>query len=163
MKRYTEEIAADLEDADQQQQQHQEDIIRLSQKLNHSNESRPLVSSRARESTTAAIIKPSVNDFYFPPINPTVQTYYRFKTSQVTPFAALHKRPLDGPFGRMMDTSSSSLNYGSNMNGNYTSPSPQNPLGGSNSSTGVGAQSVSNVTGLLRRSAVLPCHGMLLF
>ena len=159
MKRYTEENSTDLEDGDQQQQ-HQEDIIRLSQKLNHSNESRPLM--RTRESTTAAIIKPSVNDFYFPPINPTVQTYYRFKTSQVTPFAALHTRPLDGPFGRMMDTSSSSLNYGSNMNGNYTSPSPQNPLGGSNSSTGVGAQSVSNVTGLLRRSAVLPCHGMLL-
>ena len=98
---------------------------------------------------------PSVNDFYFSQLNPTVQTYYRFKTSQLTPFAALHTRPLDGPFGRMMD-SPSSLTYGSNGNNNYTLPLPTNHVG-------TGSSQVSNVTGLLRRSAVLPCHGALLY
>jgi hypothetical protein len=58
----------------------------------------------------------SAQAFYFPPNNPTLQRYYRFTASPLTPFCALHKRPV-------VDTN-----------------------GG-------------GVTGLLRRSAVLPSHG----
>jgi hypothetical protein len=65
--------------------------------------------------------------FFFPPENPTVQRYYRFTSTPLTPIAALHKRP-----GR------SNINPNSNH---------------SNASAGGG------VTGLLRRSAVVPSHG----
>lgn len=57
----------------------------------------------------------SVQNFFFPPVNPTIQRYYKFTASPMTPFAALHKRPGVGDAG--------------------------------------------GVTGLLRRSAVLPSHG----
>lgn len=59
---------------------------------------------------------PSAQAFYFPPNNPTLQTYYRFTASPLTPFCALHKRPAVESNG-------------------------------------------GGVTGLLRRSAVLPSHG----
>lgn len=62
---------------------------------------------------------PSVHDFYFTSQNPTVQRYYRFRATPITPIVALHKRP-----------------------------------GGGNS-----AMITNNVTGLLRRSAVVPSHG----
>jgi DHHC palmitoyltransferase len=63
---------------------------------------------------------PSVYDFYFDPSrNPTVQRYYRFQASPITPIVALHKQP-----------------------------------GG-----GGGMASGGGVTGLLRRSAVVPSHG----
>jgi hypothetical protein len=63
----------------------------------------------------------SAQAFFFPPENPTLQRYYRFTASPLTPFCALHKRP-------------------------------ENTSGGGGGSGG-------GVTGLLRRSAVLPSHG----
>lgn len=63
----------------------------------------------------------SATDFYFPPSNPSIQRYYRFTSTTLTPIAALHRRP-----------------------GGAT-PHASNPPGG--------------VTGLLRRSAVVPSHG----
>jgi hypothetical protein len=62
---------------------------------------------------------PSVKDFYFTPNNPTVQRYYRFSATPITPIVALHKKP----------------------------------------GTGNSAIITSGVTGLLRRSAVVPSHG----
>ena len=62
---------------------------------------------------------PSVYDFYFTPNNPTVQRYYRFSATPITPIVALHKKP----------------------------------------GTGNSAIITSGVTGLLRRSAVVPSHG----
>jgi hypothetical protein len=68
---------------------------------------------------------PSVYDFYFDKSrNPTVQRYYRFHATPITPIIALHKRP-----------------------------------GSSSSSTAMPASSTGGVTGLLRRSAVVPSHG----
>lgn len=58
----------------------------------------------------------SAQAFYFPENNPTLQRYYRFTASPLTPFCALHKSPI------------------ADVNG-------------------------GGVTGLLRRSAVLPSHG----
>jgi hypothetical protein len=60
--------------------------------------------------------------------NPTVQRYYRFNATPITPIVALHKKP--GP--------------GSSANA---------PLGSG------GASITTGVTGLLRRSAVVPSHG----
>lgn len=57
----------------------------------------------------------TVQSYYFPKKNPTIQRYYRFTASPTSPFAALHKRP--------------------------------------------GSNDAGGVTGLLRRSAVLPSHG----
>eukprot|EP00546_Thalassionema_frauenfeldii_P014970 CAMPEP_0178914050 /NCGR_PEP_ID=MMETSP0786-20121207/11192_1 /TAXON_ID=186022 /ORGANISM="Thalassionema frauenfeldii, Strain CCMP 1798" /LENGTH=140 /DNA_ID=CAMNT_0020586879 /DNA_START=196 /DNA_END=615 /DNA_ORIENTATION=- len=57
----------------------------------------------------------TVQDYFFPANNPTIQRYYRFTASPTSPFAALHKRP--------------------------------------------GSSDAGGVTGLLRRSAVLPSHG----
>ncbi len=164
-----EEEEEDGHDDDQrnyQNQQQQQMIHPIAGQLN--DEIFPLFSS-SKTSVDSYIsknippIRPTVHDFYFPSINPTVQTYYRFKTSQVTPFAALHTRPLDGPFGRMMNSysssSSSSFNYGSINGGNFNS----NNGGGGVSKSSPGGGNVSNVTGLLRRSAVLPCHGMFTF
>ena len=62
---------------------------------------------------------PSVKDFYFSSDNPTVQRYYRFSATPITPIVALHKKP----------------------------------------GTGSSAIITSGVTGLLRRSAVVPSHG----
>jgi hypothetical protein len=62
---------------------------------------------------------PSVNELYFTPNNPTVQRYYRFSATPITPIVALHKKP----------------------------------------GTGNSAIIHSGVTGLLRRSAVVPSHG----
>jgi hypothetical protein len=72
---------------------------------------------------------PSVYDFYFDKSrNPTVQRYYRFHATPITPIIALHKKP-----------------------GSSTSSS--------SSSTAMPASSTGGVTGLLRRSAVVPSHG----
>ena len=65
----------------------------------------------------------SATDFYFPPNNPSIQRYYRFTSTTLTPIAALHRRP---------GTASTPM-------GNASSP--------------------GGVTGLLRRSAVVPSHG----
>lgn len=62
---------------------------------------------------------PSAHDFYFTPNNPTVQRYYRFSATPITPIVALHKQP----------------------------------------GSGNSAIITSGVTGLLRRSAVVPSHG----
>ena len=62
---------------------------------------------------------PSAHDFYFTTNNPTVQRYYRFSATPITPIVALHKKP----------------------------------------GSGNSAIVTSGVTGLLRRSAVVPSHG----
>eukprot|EP00980_Cylindrotheca_fusiformis_P006419 scaffold1375_cov137-Cylindrotheca_fusiformis.AAC.8 len=62
---------------------------------------------------------PSAHELYFSPSNPTVQRYYRFSATPITPIVALHKKP----------------------------------------GTGNSAIINSGVTGLLRRSAVVPSHG----
>lgn len=67
---------------------------------------------------------PSVNEFYFTSNNPTVQRYYRFEATPITPIVALHKKPGTGKPG-----------------------------------TSNTAVVTSGVTGLLRRSAVVPSHG----
>ena len=77
--------------------------------------------------------RPTVNEFFFNPVNTTIQAYYRFNVTALTPFAALHTRPLDGPMSASRVDS----------NGN--------PIPNTDSS--------SAVSGLLRRSAVLPSHG----
>jgi hypothetical protein len=71
---------------------------------------------------------PSVKEFYFHKSNnPTVQRYYRFHATPITPIVALHKRP------------------GASTTG-VSSPTVTAAGGG--------------VTGLLRRSAVVPSHGV---
>lgn len=87
----------------------------------------PNSSGEAKKDTNA---RPTVEQFYFPPINPTIQAYYRFTVTPLTPFAALHTRPLDGPMSIQEDNSKGDCNV--------------HP---------------STVSGLLRRSAVLPSHG----
>lgn len=74
--------------------------------------------------------RPTVEQFYFPPVNPTIQAYYRFTVTPLTPFAALHTRPLDGPMSIQQQSPD-------------IDPNVQPPT----------------VSGLLRRSAVLPSHG----
>jgi len=66
---------------------------------------------------------PSVNEFFFPKGNQSIQRYYQFKASPATPLAALHNRP---------DADASDV---------------CNPTG-------------RGVTGVLRRSAIVPSHGM---
>ena len=73
------------------------------------------------QETTGLLLKKrdadiTVQSYYFPEDNPTIQRYYRFTASPTYPFAALHKRP--------------------------------------------GSNDAGGVTGLLRRSAVLPSHGI---
>jgi palmitoyltransferase ZDHHC9/14/18 len=76
----------------------------------------------------------SAQEFFFDnPHNPTIQRYYRFTASSLTPIAALHKRP------------SSFVPTAATNNGHAPPPAPP-------------PQS-SGVTGLLRRSAVVPSHG----
>lgn len=67
---------------------------------------------------------PSAYELYFNDRNPTVQRYYRFNATPITPIVALHKKP------------GSSMGRQSNA-----------------------AMVTSGVTGLLRRSAVVPSHG----
>jgi len=74
----------------------------------------------------------TAQDYYFPKENPTIQRYYRFTASAQTPFCAIHKRP-------QQDTTM--------VNGKPIHPMSPNSSGG-------------GVTGLLRRSAVLPSHGI---
>lgn len=81
--------------------------------------------------------RPTVDQFFFPPINPTIQAYYRFTVTPLTPFAALHTRPLDGPMS--------------------VQEQQQQRLSSSGADGYV--QQPSTVSGLLRRSAVLPSHG----
>jgi len=77
--------------------------------------------------------RPTVQEYFFPPQNPTIQRYYRFRSTPLTPIAALHKRP---------GKPSNAGGYGSVM---MNHPNNQQQAGG--------------VTGLLRRSAVVPSHG----
>ncbi len=101
---------------------------------------------KKKDKTKAERVRVSVDDLYFPTINPTVQAYYRFTVTPLTPFAVLHTRPLDGPMsGQTQGAAQDHNDVDSMHNHNGTMP----PLGGNN----------SNVTGLLRRSAVLPSHG----
>jgi len=82
--------------------------------------------AQAHEDTTKVPGEPTPNAFFFPAANPTIQRYYRFTSTPITPIAALHKRP-----------------------------------GRANNTTGNNAASAATggVTGLLRRSAVVPSHG----
>jgi hypothetical protein len=86
-----------------------------SQDNNHDNQNGGAEPTRTPEEQSAT-------DFYFPPSNPTVQRYYRFTSTTLTPIAALHRRP-----------------------GTANTPMATSSPGG--------------VTGLLRRSAVVPSHG----
>jgi len=79
-------------------------------------EQAPTETTSLLKSSTRTSQQDRLNSFFFPSRNPTIQRYYRFTASSLTPFAALHKRPI-------VDRSS------------------------------------GGVTGLLRRSAVLPSHG----
>jgi len=90
-----------------------------------------VIGSAAEKSKKGA--RPTVAQFFYPSVNPTIQAYYRFTVTPLHPFAALHTRPLDGPMSVQQQQS--------------TSP---------NSDPNVQPSSVS---GLLRRSAVLPSHG----
>lgn len=77
------------------------------------------VNGNTAENNATQVGQPSAYEFYFDHIrNPSIQRYYRFQSSPLTPVAALYKSP------------------GSNA---------------TSTSTGV--------TGLLRRSAVIPSHG----
>ena len=82
----------------------------------------------------------TAQQLYFPLVNPSVQGYYRFTATKLTPFAVLHTQPEDGPFHRPTHSHSSPTR---NQNENLTRHDGGN-----------------NVTGLLRRSAVLPSHGI---
>ncbi|KAG7340255.1 DHHC palmitoyltransferase [Nitzschia inconspicua] len=78
---------------------------------------------------------PTVYELYFDKVrNPTVQRYYRFEATPITPIVALHKTPGN-------TTTTTTNNNNNNANNNNT----MNNTGG--------------VTGLLRRSAVVPSHG----
>jgi DHHC palmitoyltransferase len=70
--------------------------------------------------------------------NPTVQRYYRFTASTLTPMIALHKRPVTNRSPTM--TNGSSMHVDGNCMNNSSSSS-------------------AGVTGLLRRSGVVPSHG----
>jgi len=80
--------------------------------------------------------QPTVKDYYFAPENPTVQRYYRFTSTPLTPIAALHKRPSSVPL-----------------------TTPTNSANDFTASGGGGGGGGGGVTGLLRRSAVVPSHG----
>ena len=89
-------------------------------------------SSQANESTQGPI---SAVDFYYNnPANPTVQRYYRFNSTKVTPFIALYKRPLE-------TYDENDVAHKKNQPQRLP-PNPQN-----------------DTTGLLTRSMVLPSHG----
>ena len=73
----------------------------------------PFIDQALVSCTETATANPTVNEFFFPNSNPSIQRYYQFQATTLAPIAALHKKP------------------------------------GSN----------GGVTGLLRRSAVVPSHG----
>ena len=107
------------------------------------------------------------SDFYYNiPANPTVQRYYRFTSSKLTPFIALYKRPMEtyatdqqhravADDGSSRNNNGNGDNNGNGNNGNGTTqqqqqqqqppPPPPNPQ--------------NDTTGLLTRSMVLPSHG----
>ena len=89
------------------------------------------IGSAAEQSKNVA--RPTVAQFFYPSVNPTIQAYYRFTVTPLRPFAALHTRPLDGPMSVQQQQSASP----------NSDPNVQ----------------PSTVSGLLRRSAVLPSHG----
>ena len=99
------------------QQQHDDKIM---VDTDHNKNDVPLLQQQQQQQRP-----PTVNEYYFSPNNPTVQRYYRFTSTPLTPIAALHKRPSTGP----------------------TTPGSDPAAGG------------GGVTGLLRRSAVVPSHG----
>lgn len=86
--------------------------------------------------------RPTVREYFFPRLNPSVQTYYRFTATHLRPFAILHTRPLSGPFS-----------FGNEEDDEENSTKDDNELMRQQQQQG-------NVTGLLRRSAVLPGHGV---
>jgi hypothetical protein len=76
----------------------------------------------------------TAQDYFYPPQNPSIQRYYRFTSTPLTPVIALHKRP-------PVRTATNNAGYSNGVtHDGYT--------------TGGGG-----VTGLLRRSAVVPSHG----
>jgi len=87
--------------------------------------------------------RPTVREYFFPRLNPTIQTYYRFTATHLRPFAILHTRPLSGPFSIGSDNDDDEEN----------SKKDDNEIMRQQQQSG-------NVTGLLRRSAVLPGHGI---
>jgi len=89
--------------------------------------------------------RPTVREYFFPRLNPTVQTYYRFTSTLQHPFAILHTRPLTGPFS----VRSSNEDEDEDENGKQDDNEIMQQQ-----------QQQGNVTGLLRRSAVLPGHGI---
>ncbi len=91
----------------------------------------PVPEKQAKKKVPASS-RPTVGQFFFPQENPTIQAYYRFTVTPLTPFAALHTRPLDGP-----------MSIQARRNGNDSN----------------NTDTASSVSGLLRRSAVLPSHG----
>lgn len=88
---------------------------------------------------------PTANQLFFPDANPTIQAYYRFTVTSDHPFAVLYTRPQDGPMALVSETTPSSDQFSQK---NDTSSMASNST-----------SSNTNVTGLLRRSAVLPSHG----
>ena len=72
--------------------------------------------------------------------NPTVQRYYRFTTTAITPMIALHKQPLNND-----TTNGGYYNNHNNTTNNNNSQQQYQSMG---------------VTGLLRRSGVVPSHGL---
>ena len=78
----------------------------------------------------------TLEEFFYPLGNPTIQAYYHFTVTPLTPFAALCTRPLDGP-----------MNMEAVNHANAADPD-------------VNAEPVQvGISGLLRRSFVLPSHG----
>jgi len=143
--------AAAASAADQQQQQQQQQEQLHSQLLLEEgaavpivNESSALIPKQQQQQQQQLVESPprkegppSAFDFYFDrSSNPTVQRYYRFTSTPLTPIAALHKRPSS------VTDSNTPSNSSSNMN---------NTSGSTSSHAGI--------TGLLRRSAVVPSHG----
>jgi DHHC palmitoyltransferase len=88
------------------------------------------------ESTDSPKTRVSGQSFFYHR-NPTVQRYYRFTASNLTPMIALHKRPITNH----PPTTNGSSAHGENNFMNNTSSSS------------------AGVTGLLRRSGVVPSHG----
>lgn len=101
-----------------------------------------LAGSTTRNGTgiqSVVIPNPTANELFFSDANPTVQAYYRFTVTPQHPFAVLYTRPQDGPMAAPSDQISQT-NEAPSMASNSTSTN-------------------ADITGLLRRSAVLPSHG----
>lgn len=93
---------------------------------------------------TLPVSCPTANQLFFSDANPTIQAYYRFTVTSDHPFAVLYTRPQDGPMAIAPE-----------------SPPPSDQFSQKNDASSMSSNSTSNtnVTGLLRRSAVLPSHG----